>query len=102
MARRRTGARGGVPYLAPAEAERARRVHREQLRLALVTVALLAALIIGLMVLLRVFPGLDEVRVAGVPVSWLAVAVLPYPLLNLLARWQLRGAERVERRGGPP
>lgn len=43
-------------------------------------------------------PVLDDVRVVGVPVSWLAVAVLPYPALTALAWWQLRRAERLERR----
>jgi hypothetical protein len=42
-------------------------------------------------------PALDAVRLAGIPVSWLAVAVLPFPLMALLAGWQLRKAERVER-----
>jgi cytochrome oxidase assembly protein ShyY1 len=30
-------------------------------------------------------------------VAWLAVAVLPYPFLALLAWWQLRRAEKTER-----
>ncbi|WP_445188957.1 hypothetical protein ACTXG6_17960 [Pseudonocardia sp. Cha107L01] len=102
MARRRTGVRAELPHLAPADLERARRIHRAQLRRAVVAVALLALLIIGLPVVLAAFPGLDEVRVAGVPVSWLAVAVLPYPALVLLAGWQLRRAERVERHRGLP
>jgi cytochrome oxidase assembly protein ShyY1 len=29
-------------------------------------------------------------------VSWLMIAVLPYPAMALLARWQLRRAERLE------
>jgi hypothetical protein len=97
MARRRTGVRAELPHLAPADLERARRIHRAQLRRAVGAVGLLAVLIIGLPVLLAAFPALDGVRVAGVPVSWLAVAVLPYPALVLLARWQLRRAEQVER-----
>lgn len=102
LARRRTGVRADLPHLAPADLERARRMHRAQLRRALVAVALLAALIIGLPALLAVLPWLDEVRIAGVPVSWLAVAVLPYPALVLLARWQLRRAEQVEESGDAP
>jgi len=35
-------------------------------------------------------------------VSWLAVAVLPYPALALLAWRQLRRAERLERADEPP
>ncbi|MEJ3651534.1 hypothetical protein WEH80_00815 [Actinomycetes bacterium KLBMP 9759] len=97
IARRRTGMRGDLPHLAPADAERARRIHHAQLRKALVAVGLLGALIVGLPLVLAAFPALDEVRVAGVPVSWLAVAVLPYPLLVVLSRWQLHRAERTER-----
>jgi len=97
LARHRTGVRMQLPHLAPADLERARRIHRAQLRAALAAVGLLAVLIIGLPVLLAAFPGLDGVRVAGVPVSWLALGVLPYPVLVLLARWQLRRAERLER-----
>jgi hypothetical protein len=98
MARRRTGLRVEPPHLAPAEVALARRIHHAQLRRALVAVGLLAAGIVGLPVLLAAFPALDHVRVLGLPLSWLSVAVLPFPLLALLAWWQLRGAERVERR----
>ena len=62
--------------------------------------ALLAALLLGLPLVLAARPELDAVRLVGVPLSWLAVAVLPYPVLALLAGWQLRRAERAERR--PP
>lgn len=99
LAGRRSGAPAAPPHLAPAEAERARRIHRRQLRGALVVLALLGAVLLGLPLLLSALPELDGVRLAGVPVSWLAVAVLPYPLLVGLARWQLRRAERTERDG---
>jgi hypothetical protein len=64
---------------------------------------LLAVLLLGLPVLLAAAPWLDEVRLGGIPISWLAVAVLPYPVLVMLAQWQLRRAERTERseRSGP-
>jgi hypothetical protein len=100
LAGRRTGHPGAVPPLSAAAVERARRVHRRQLRLALQVLAALSGLLIGLPVLLAAVPGLDEVRVAGIPLSWLAVAVLPYPVLAVLAGGQLRRAERVERDGG--
>jgi hypothetical protein len=99
LAGRRTGHPGALPPLSAAAVERARRVHRRQLRLALVVLAALAGLLIGLPVLLAVAPDLDQVRLAGIPLSWLAVAVLPYPVLALLANGQLRRAERVERPG---
>jgi hypothetical protein len=100
LAGRRTGAVAAPPHLAPAEAERARRIHRRQLRSAIASIALLALLLLGLPLLLSALPELDRLRIAGIPVSWLAVAVLPYPLLVALARWQLRRAERAERAEG--
>ena len=39
-------------------------------------------------------------RLSGVPLSWLAVAVLPWPVLAGLAWWQLRRAERAETGSG--
>jgi hypothetical protein len=97
LAGRRSGAPAAPPHLAPADAERARQIHRRQLRYALTVLALLGALLLGLPLLLAGAPVLDTVRLAGIPVSWLAIAVLPYPLLALLAGWQLRKAERAER-----
>ncbi|WP_300009184.1 hypothetical protein [Pseudonocardia sp.] len=97
MARRRSGVRADRPHLAPADLERARVVHRAQLRSALLAVGWLAVLIIGLPLLLAAFPALDDVPVLGVPLSWLAVAVLPYAVLVALAGWALRRAERTER-----
>lgn len=94
---RRSGATAAAPHLAPADLERARLIHRRQLRCALAALGVLAVLLLGLPLALSSLPELDTVRLAGVPVSWLAVAVLPYPLLVLLARSQLRRAERVER-----
>jgi hypothetical protein len=98
LAGRRGGAAAAHPHLAPADAERARRIHRAQLRQAVMVLGLLGALLFGLPLLLAAAPALDHVRLLGVPVSWLAVAVLPFPVLALLARWQLRRAERAERR----
>jgi hypothetical protein len=100
LAGRRTGAPFVPPHLAPADAERARRIHRRQLRYALTVLAMLAALLLGLPLVLAGAPALDAVRFVGIPVSWLAVAVLPFPLLALLAGWQLRKAERAERYSG--
>jgi hypothetical protein len=99
LAGRRVGVPPVPPHLAPADAERARRIHRRQLRYAVSVLAALAALLLGLPLVLAAFPGLDGVRLLGVPVSWIAVAVLPFPVLALLAQWQLRRAERTEREG---
>ena len=96
LAGRRTGRVTAPPPLSSAVLERARRVHGRQLRSALGVLALLALLLIGLPLALAAAPGADQVRLAGIPLSWLAVAVLPYPVLTLLAAWQLRRAERAE------
>lgn len=96
MSRRRSGVRAAMPHLAPSDLERARRTHRLQLRRAAATLALLALLIIGLPAVLAAFPALDDVSLAGVPVGWIAVAVVPYAFLVVLAAWQLRRAERAE------
>jgi hypothetical protein len=47
-------------------------------------------------VVFAVLPVLDDLRLFEVPVSWLALVVLPFPAMVLLARWHLRRAERVE------
>jgi hypothetical protein len=86
------------PHLPSPELERARRLYRLQLRYALAATGLLAAWLAGLPLLLAAAPGLDAVRLAGVPVSWLLVAPVPFAGLVVLAGWHLRRAERAERR----
>jgi hypothetical protein len=97
---RRSAVRTASPHLGRADLERARRIRRVQLRAALTALALLTVVVVGLPLLLAALPGLDDVRVAGIPVSWLAVAVLPYAALVAIAVVQLRRAERIERRDG--
>lgn len=96
--RRRLRGRWRMPRLDPADAERAARNYRLQRRRGVPAVIGICVLLLGLPVVLRLAPGLTEVRLLDVPVSWLVLAVLPYPLMVLLARWQLRRAERIERR----
>jgi len=90
------------PGRSATERDRAERLRRAQLRLALVGLAGLALLLVGLPILLDAVPELIRPRLFGLPVSWLAVAVLPYPALALLAWRQLRRAERLERADEPP
>ena len=94
--RRRLRGRWRVPNLDPAGAERAEVLYRAQLRLAIAPLALLFLGILGLPLVFALFPSLDDTRLLGIPISWLALAVLPYPALTLLAGWQLRRAERIE------
>ena len=84
------------PRLTAEQLERAERIRRLQLRRAVTALLAGAAFLVGVPLLLAVLPVLDEVRLLDVPVSWLAVAVLPWPLLAGLAWWQLRRAEAVE------
>ena len=92
----RRGPPARAPRLSPAELERAERVRRLQLHRAVTALLAGAAFLVGLPVLLYLHPALDGVRLVGVPLSWLAVAVLPWPVLTGLAWWQLRRAEAVE------
>ncbi|MCE0768387.1 hypothetical protein LWC35_36675 [Pseudonocardia kujensis] len=76
------------------ELRAAARIRRRQLRVAAGTLAAAALLLVGLPVLLGVVPV--ALRLGPVPVVWVAVALLPYPVLAGLAHWQLRRAERTE------
>lgn len=96
LSRRRSRGRWRVPQLDAAGEARATLLHRRQLRLAVAPLVLLVALMLGLPLVFALFPVLDEVRLFGIPLSWLALAVLPYPALTLLAGWHLRRAERAE------
>jgi hypothetical protein len=94
---RRSGPPASLPRLAPAELTTASRVRGVQARRAVITLLGGLLLLAGLPVLLDAAPGLLRVRLWGVPVAWLAVAALPYPVLAGLALWQLRRAEAAER-----
>jgi hypothetical protein len=94
--RRRARGQWRVPKLDPAGAERAEALYRTQRRLAVAPLALLFVGMLGLPLVFATFPALDDVRLFDIPVSWLALAALPYPALTLLAAWQLRRAERAE------
>jgi hypothetical protein len=91
-----------APRLSATELERAEEVRRRQLRRAVTALLAGAAFLVGLPLLLDLVPALDDVRLFDVPVSWLAVAVLPWPVLTGLAWWQLRRAEDAETVADPP
>jgi hypothetical protein len=95
-ARRRLRGRWRVPNLDAADAERAAALFAAQRRRAVAPLVLLFAGMLGLPLVFAAFPGLDDARLYGIPVSWLALIVLPYPALVILARWHLRRAESVE------
>jgi hypothetical protein len=85
-----------APRLTPAELSVAERIRRQQLHRAVTALLAGVAFLMGLPLLLYLVPMLGGVRLAGVPLSWLAVAVLPWPVLAGMAWWQLRRAEAVE------
>ncbi|MGX7829857.1 hypothetical protein ACTG9Q_32750 [Actinokineospora sp. 24-640] len=101
-ARRRHRTAWRPPALDPAEVRRAVEVYRAQRVLAVGAIAALLLLMIGLPLVLRAHPELDEVRVLDIPVSWLALVLVPYPAMVALSWWQLRRAERAEDTAAPP
>ncbi|RRO20724.1 hypothetical protein EIL87_02385 [Saccharopolyspora rhizosphaerae] len=97
-ARRMLRRRWRAPRLEPEEALRTQALYRAQRRIGAVTLGALFALILGLPLIFALAPDLDGVRVLDVPVSWALLVLLPYPAMAVLARWQLRRAERAEER----
>ncbi|WP_234401614.1 hypothetical protein [Thermobifida halotolerans] len=96
--RGRARGRWRVPRLDSEDAERAAVLYRAQRRQGLIALATAVTVLLGLPMAFAAWPVLDGVRLAGIPLSWLMLAVLPYPAMALLAFWQLRRAERLERR----
>jgi uncharacterized membrane protein (DUF485 family) len=70
---------------------------REQLRLALRILLVLAVTVGGLPLLFHLAPGLADVRLLGVPLAWLLLGVLVYPWLIVLGWVYVRQAEANER-----
>lgn len=70
---------------------------RAQLGLAARAIGLLALTLGSLPLLFHLFPGLARVQVVGLPLPWLLLGVLVYPLLVLLGWRYVRRAERNER-----
>jgi hypothetical protein len=69
---------------------------REQLRLALRILAVLALTVGSLPLVFHLAPGLADVHLLGVPLPWLLLGVAVYPLLLLLGWRFVRRAERIE------
>jgi hypothetical protein len=70
---------------------------REQMWLALRIVALLVLTIGSLPLVFHLAPGLIDVNVLGMPLPWLLLGVVVYPVLVLLGWRYVRSAERNER-----
>ena len=69
---------------------------RSQLRLALSVLAATGVLLGGLPLLFAVAPSVADAHLLGLPLPWLLLAVLVYPMLWLAARFYIRQAERNE------
>lgn len=93
---RRLRARFRAPKLDAPDADRALALYQAQRRRAFAPLVLMFAGMFGLPLVFALLPTLDSLRWAGIPLSWIFIVVLPYPGLVILARWQLRRAERIE------
>lgn len=70
---------------------------RAQLRLAALVIVAVLVLVAGVPLAYWLFPGLDDVRVVGMPLAWVFLGFAVYPLLVLLGWLYVRAAERNER-----
>jgi hypothetical protein len=70
---------------------------RTQLRLALRVGAVMVCLFGGLPLLFAISPAVRSARLLGVPVPWLLLGLVIYPLLVALGALHVRLAERAER-----
>ena len=69
---------------------------RRQLRLAVSVAAVFLVVLFGLPLMSLLFPDLVTVRVLGLPMSWLALAVLIYPFLWTLAVYFVSTSRKYE------
>lgn len=79
-----------------ARARHAQRTRRALIPPVLGTLTALVLLLFGLPVLLWSLPVLTEVRLVGVPASWLLVGAFPFPAMLALTWHYLRRAEKIE------
>jgi hypothetical protein len=70
---------------------------RAQLRLATLVLLTVGVLVAGLPLLYRLGPGLADVQVLGMPLSWALLAFAVYPFFVLVGWLYVRAAERNER-----
>ncbi|MQA06143.1 MAG: hypothetical protein GEV07_26635 [Streptosporangiales bacterium] len=70
---------------------------RSQLRLAVLVCAVVGVVLGSLPLVFYFLPQLAEVQVLGLPLPWLMLGVLVYPLLIAAAGYYVRHAEKNER-----
>lgn len=73
-----------------------RSLMRAQLRLAVVVLSLLAITLGSLPLIFELAPGVRHTHVLGIPLPWLLLGVLVYPVLLGLGWFYVRYAERNE------
>jgi len=69
---------------------------RRQLRLGISVAAAFLILLFGLPLMNLLFPELVQMRVLGLPLTWLALAVLVYPFLWCLAVYYVSTSRKYE------
>ena len=70
---------------------------KAQLRLSLAILLGIAVVVLGLPTLFVLAPATRDVLIGPIPLPWLAVGVLIYPVVFLAARIYVYQAERIER-----
>jgi uncharacterized membrane protein (DUF485 family) len=69
---------------------------RRQLRLSLIVAALLFVLLLSQPLVAWVLPAFTATRVFGIPLPWLVLGGLTYPLMTVLGLVYVRGAENTD------
>jgi uncharacterized membrane protein (DUF485 family) len=69
---------------------------RRQLRLSLGVAVAFAVLLAGQPLLAWFWPGYSEVRLLGIPLPWMLLAVLAFPAMVLLGLFYVRRAEAID------
>ncbi len=70
---------------------------RAQLRLSLTVLGATACVLGGLPLVFLLVPATQDVRVWQIPLPWLVLGVLVYPVVLLAARYYVRHSEQLER-----
>ena len=68
----------------------------DQLRLALSVIAVALGVLGGIPLLFALVPATRSVAVFGIPLPWLLLGLVVYPMLYGAARYYVRRAERIE------
>jgi hypothetical protein len=70
---------------------------KAQLRLSLAILLGISVVVLGLPTLFVLVPATRDIHVGPIPLPWLAVGVLIYPVVFIAARIYVHQAERIER-----